>query len=132
MDSRRRPGWPSELRYGTPYNRFRVKLVELCGGKAGAGGRDCRGGGGCGVVLLAMVHGRVGKDTLLTGSNFWSELKIEYHGIKTILFVLSCSLLARRTGGFRFILLGRSNLTGTREGGVKSTYFPICKVIRYY
>ena len=90
-----------------------VKLVELCGRKAGAGRCDCRGGGGCGVVLLAMVHGRVGKDTLLTGSNFWSELKIENHGIKTILLVRSCSLLTCRTGGFRFILSGRDNLTGT-------------------
>jgi len=69
-----------------------------------------------GVVLLAMVHGRVGKDTLLTGSNFWSELKIENHGIETILLVRSCSLLARRTGGFRFIPSGRGNLTGA---GVK-------------
>ena len=32
--------------------------------KAVAGRCDCRGGGGCGVALLAMVHGRVGKNTI--------------------------------------------------------------------
>ena len=62
-------------------------------------GADLRGGGGCWVVLLAMVHGCVGKDTLLTGSNFRSELKIEDYDIEIILLVRSCSLLARRTGG---------------------------------
>ena len=64
-------------------------------------------------VLLAMVqHTVVGEDTLLTSSNFWSEPKIENHDIVTILLVRSCPLLARRTGGFRFILSGRGNLTG--------------------
>ena len=48
--------------------------MELCSGKFGAGlSRGC----GCGVVLLAIIHGRVGEDTLLTGSKYWSELKIE-------------------------------------------------------
>ena len=32
--------------------------MELCGGNPGAGRCDCRGGGGCRVLLLAMVHGK--------------------------------------------------------------------------
>ena len=31
-----------------------LKLIKLCGGKSGAGRYDCRGGGGCGVVLLVV------------------------------------------------------------------------------
>ena len=73
-------------------------LVELCGGKHGAGYCDCRGGSGCGVVRLPIVHGSAVKDTLLTGYNIWSELKWKYMIIKTILLVRSCSLLARSTG----------------------------------
>ena len=34
----------------------RAKLMELCGGKSGAGRCDCRGGGGCGVVLLVVQY----------------------------------------------------------------------------
>ena len=52
----------------------RAKLMELCGGKPGAGRCDCRGGGGCG--------GAAGD-----GSKFWSELNIENHDIETILLV---------------------------------------------
>ena len=52
-------------------------------------------------------------DTLLTSSKFWLELNIENHDIETILQVRSCWLVACRTGGLRFILSGRGNLTGT-------------------
>ena len=43
-------GAPSGLRCGTLLGRFRVRLVELGGGKAGARRCDCRG-----VVLLVVV-----------------------------------------------------------------------------
>ena len=78
-----------ELRYGTLLNRFRVELVELCGGKAGAGRCDCRGGGGCRVVLAGDgTRSRQQRyDTLLTVSKFWSELNMENHDIMTILLV---------------------------------------------
>ena len=61
--------------------------MELCGAKAGAGRwlGDCCGGGGWGVVVAGSRW--CGN---LTGSKFWSELKIENHDIEAILLVRSC------------------------------------------
>ena len=58
------------------------------------------------VVLLAMVHGRVGRDTLLTGSNFWSELKIENHDIETILLFEAAHSWHAEPGGVQVYPVG--------------------------